>query len=254
MKKFRILLATVITLSVSATAAYAHDPIIIEDSQTSPELGPLLPDGTVSFALYGQTTERGDTRSFRVRFADGDRLQVSLLIPDLIPENELDDEDLPSLELVDPQGSMTTLRTDGRVPFAEPFTGTNYVRLLEFVDVAMAGEYTITVVGGAPARFTVSVGFEELFGTPIEGVSNRDLGVEGVMAWYETPPMSSPEDSATGSSSTFVSISEASGSSSRSEPSRALVVIVWIVSVLALAVLLREIALNVTVRKRSSTE
>ena len=33
--------------------AFAHDPIIIINDQTTPEAGPLLPDGTISFALYG---------------------------------------------------------------------------------------------------------------------------------------------------------------------------------------------------------
>lgn len=33
--------------------AFAHDPIIITNDQTTPEAGPLLPDGTISFALYG---------------------------------------------------------------------------------------------------------------------------------------------------------------------------------------------------------
>jgi hypothetical protein len=40
----------------------------------------------------------------------------------------------------------------------------------------------------APARFTLSVGTTEQFGTPVENVPNRDLGVDGVMAWYATPP------------------------------------------------------------------
>jgi hypothetical protein len=30
----------------------------------------------------------------------------------------------------------------------------------------------------------VSVGEKELFGTPVENITNRELGVGGVMAWY----------------------------------------------------------------------
>lgn len=230
-----VVLIGVITVSASATVVHAHDPIIIEDDQTSPEIGPFLPDGTVSFALYGRTSNRGDTRSFRVQFAEGDPLHVSLLIPDVFPENTLADEDLPYLQVVDPSGSTTTLKADRRIAFAEPFTGTNYIRLVEEVDVARAGVYTITVVGGSPARFTVSVGFEETFGTPVDGVRDRAVGVDGVMAWYNTPP-APPVDPEANAPSTTAQGDVAAGNSSPSDPSQVLVVIVWIVGVVALMI------------------
>ena len=148
----------------------------------------LLPDGTVSFALYGTLEEPGDTRGFRVTFAEGDNLYFSLLIPDLAPENALADDQLPRLDIVDPSGVSTTILPTTRVPFPEPFTGTNYVRLADSVGIAVAGTYEVTISGDAPARFTVSVGTKELFGTEVENAPNRDLGVGGVMTWYETPP------------------------------------------------------------------
>jgi hypothetical protein len=30
----------------------------------------------------------------------------------------------------------------------------------------------------------VSIGEKEMFGTPVENITNRELGVAGVMAWY----------------------------------------------------------------------
>ena len=36
-----------------ADVVRAHDPIILTDEQTTPDGGPFLPDGTISFALYG---------------------------------------------------------------------------------------------------------------------------------------------------------------------------------------------------------
>ncbi|MFZ9885727.1 MAG: hypothetical protein ACO3ON_09790, partial [Ilumatobacteraceae bacterium] len=42
--------------------------------------------------------------------------------------------------------------------------------------------------GISPGRFTVSFGQKEMFGTPVENVANRDLGVDGVMSWYENSP------------------------------------------------------------------
>lgn len=171
-----------------ASPARAHDPIILTSEQRTPADGPLLPDGTVSFALYGTIETPGDTRGFRVNFAAEDPLYLSILIPDLAPENVLDDASLPYLVVEDPEGNVEEIVNFERIAFAEPFTGTNYVRLSEKVGPALAGTYSITITGNAPARFTVSVGTKEMFGTPVENVPNRDLGVGGVMAWYETAP------------------------------------------------------------------
>jgi hypothetical protein len=44
------------------------------------------------------------------------------------------------------------------------------------------------VTGNSPSRFTVSFGQIEMFGTPVENIANRDLGVDGVMSWYENSP------------------------------------------------------------------
>jgi hypothetical protein len=60
--------------------------------------------------------------------------------------------------------------------------------LLEYEGVALGGIYEITIKGKAASRFTVSVGKIEQFGTAVEDIDNRDLGVAGVMDWY------TPED------------------------------------------------------------
>jgi hypothetical protein len=91
---------------------------------------------------------------------------------------------LPRLEIVDPDGERTELIPDLRREFAEPFTGTNYIELIDLVDTARTGIYSITVIGGAASRFTVSVGDRETFGTPVEGVTDRAAGIGGVMEWY----------------------------------------------------------------------
>jgi len=184
------LVVVVFVALLGGGTARAHDPIILTADQSTPADGPMLPDGTISFALYGTLEAPGDTRGFRVDFADGDPLYLSVLIPDLPPENSLPDDLLPYLVVEDPAGGSTELRVDERAAFAEPFTGTSYVTLAVLTGSAMAGTYSVTVTGEAPSRFTVAVGTKELFGTEVENVPNRDAGVAGVMEWYSSTPPS----------------------------------------------------------------
>ena len=44
--------------------------------------------------------------------------------------------------------------------------------------------YESTIKGEAASRFTVSIGKIEQFGTAVEDIDNRDLGIAGVMDWY----------------------------------------------------------------------
>jgi hypothetical protein len=187
MKKFLLIVLALVAL-LPASAAKAHDPIILTPDQSTPANGPLILDGTISFALYGALDSPGDTRGFRVNFNEGDPLYFSILIPDLAPENQLEDASLPFLEITDPAGATIKLTATEKVSFAEPYTGTNYVRLAEFNSVAIAGTYSVVVTGISPGRFTVSFGQKEMFGTPVENIANRDLGVDGVMSWYENSP------------------------------------------------------------------
>ena len=175
-----------------AGTAFAHDPIILTDTQTSPDAGPLLPDGTISFALYGTLNSPGDTRGLRVHFDAGDSVDITLLIPDRSPENELPDSLLPTLRIDAPDGTSRILTPTERVRFDESFSNTSYVRYLELGESGQAGEYHLTVTGSAPARFTLAVGTTERFGTPVENVPNRGDGTAGVQLWYATPPPTAP--------------------------------------------------------------
>lgn len=186
----RGLLVALLTVGVwmGAGTAFAHDPIIITDQQTTPEAGPLLPDGTISFALYGVVDAPGATRGLRVQFAAGDTVNLTLLVPARDPEQSLADGDMPTLTMVRPDGSTETFTPTMRVRFDESFSGTSYVRLLEVGEPAQAGEYGLTVTSAVPARFTVAVGTIETFGTPVENVVDRAGASKGIADWYATPP------------------------------------------------------------------
>jgi hypothetical protein len=189
----RGVLVTLLTVGVwlGAGVAFAHDPIIITDQQTTPEAGPLLPDGTISFALYGVIDAPGATRGLRARFVAGDTVNVTLLVPARDPEQSSTDADLPTLSMVRPDGSTEVFTATERVRFDESFSGTSYVRLVEVAEPAQAGEYALTVTAAVPARFTVAVGTDERFGTPVENVVDRAGASKGIAAWYATPPPTS---------------------------------------------------------------
>ena len=220
MKKLLFIAAVLLGL-LPASIASAHDPIILTSDQRTPIDGPLLVDGTISFALYGSLDTGGDTRGFRVQFNEGDPLYISILIPDLAPENTLDDESLPFISVEDPNGATEKLTITQKVPFPEPFTGTNYVRLTELRGTAIGGIYSVTVTGDSPARFTVSVGEKEMFGSPVENIPNRDLGVAGVMTWYSGDPVAIEE--------TVESVVETPSSETSSSSQSTLVIVVIIV-------------------------
>lgn len=237
MKKFAFIFLAFFGL-LPASVAKAHDPIILTSNQSTPTDGPLLPDGLISFALYGALDSPKDTRGFRVNFKEGDPLYFSILIPDLVPENQLDDASLPFLEITDPSGTTTKLSVSEKVSFAEPFTGTNYVRLTEFNSVAIAGTYSVVITGNSPSRFTVSVGQKEMFGTPVENVPNRDLGIGGVMSWYENSSTLTAETQSPEAQSTVPEVMDLAETTENNQSS-VLVIILVAAIVVAIAVAVR---------------
>ena len=188
---FLILLA-IVALS---TAAQAHDPLFLEGQHDEPEHGPLLPDARISFAIYGTLLVPQDQRGFQFQIPPGERLELSLLVPDLEPENGLPRKSLPSLALTRPNQTVLVLDANIREKFAEPYSRTNYVRLLEYSEVGSEGTYQIRITGARPARFTVSIGYIEAFGTPVGNMANRNSGTGTLTQWYTTPPP--PDQSAT---------------------------------------------------------
>ncbi len=191
---------TALLLLVMAAPAMAHDPIFLTEDQTSPETGPYLPDGTISFAVYGTLLDAGDTRGLEFDLRDGDDLYLSLLIPDLEPEVNLPDAELPTMTLVSPDGSSREIGPDMRSPFADPFSGTNYVTLYETVEPADGGRHQLLVTGTTPTRFVVAVGTREEFFTPTERSGDRPNSFPGIAAplneWYTTSADGTVQDTA----------------------------------------------------------
>ena len=60
------LIAALLALSLlGITPASAHQPVDLLDSDTTPSAGPLLVDGTVSFAVRASFTKAGQKKAFR---------------------------------------------------------------------------------------------------------------------------------------------------------------------------------------------
>jgi hypothetical protein len=179
-----------------ASPAAAHDPIFLTDDQTTPDIGPYLPDGAISWAIYGTFPEAGQTRGFEFDLREGDDLYISLLIPNLEPEVGLPDPELPYVELTMPDGEVRTLEAEIREVFDEQFSQTSYVTLVEIKEPAIVGRHSVLVHSLAPSRFVVAVGEQEVFFTPADRTVDRPsdfLGIAGPLnAWYQTPPGGEP--------------------------------------------------------------
>ncbi len=127
----RKLLAMVVALCVVGSGvAVAHQPVVLMDTDTTAAKGPLLVDGTVSFAIRASFTKSGQKKAFRAQFKDGDELSVQYLIVDTKPENGLRMTALPSVVITGPKGTKpVTIKLNERTKFYEPYGGTNYLYL-----------------------------------------------------------------------------------------------------------------------------
>ena len=187
-----------------ASVSHAHDPLFLLPDQETPSQGPLLPDGTISFALYGEFLAEGETRGFQANFKDDDLFQLELLIPALDPEQSLQQDQLPFLRLTLPDGSEQTLYPNIRTRFDEPFTNTSYFTLIQERGIAQGGVYDVMIVSRAPARFTTAIGIKEQFGTPVQRAGERPSSFtetsDRLGEWYDNSNSNPLRESDSGNS------------------------------------------------------
>lgn len=166
----RLIFAVVAVAGLAlAGPAQAHQPVILDERDTTPSAGPLLVDGTVSFAVYA-TVARGQERGFRFKLASGDRLAMQYLIFDEPPGNTLRPGALPRVTLIDPQGRKSVLAVNERTEFYEPYSKKTYLFLSRVEQSGVAGTYQVIVRGRSPQPVPVSiaVGFREVPGRVID--------------------------------------------------------------------------------------
>lgn len=155
----------IVSLMCGGTTASAHQGVELTSADTTPARGPLLVDGTVSFAVRTDIS-RGDQRGFRFRLSDGDDVAIQLLIVDEPPGNQLPSSKLPRVNVVYPTGKRTRMVINERTEFYEPYGGTTYWYLSRLEGEAVAGTYRVTVSGRSkqPVEAVIAVGYREVPG------------------------------------------------------------------------------------------
>ena len=178
----KLLAALLAFMAIGSEAARAHQPVELLNSDTTAAKGPLLVDGTVSFAVRAAFTKSGQTKAFRAQFKSGDQLSVQYLIVDKKPENTLRTSSLPSLVITPPTGSAVTIKFDERTKFFEPYGRVNYLYLARYNAVAQAGIYNFTIKSKSKAAITVAVGDKEIFGDVLRGPAPTPIATPAASA------------------------------------------------------------------------
>ncbi|CAN2188702.1 Cytochrome b5-like heme/steroid binding domain containing protein [Candidatus Nanopelagicaceae bacterium] len=164
------LLALVIAFVVMGSGvAVAHQPVVLLNSDTTAAKGPLLVDGTVSFAVRASFAKAGEKKAFRAQFQEGDALEVQFLIIDKKPENALKMTQLPSLVVTGPGGFKLTMKLNERTKFFETFTQTTYLYLGRYSGMAKAGIYSFVLTARGKSSITLGVGSQEIPGEVVRG-------------------------------------------------------------------------------------
>jgi len=154
---------------IGSGVAVAHQPVALLNSDTTAAKGPLLVDGTVSFAVRAAFNKAGEKKAFRAQFQEGDVLEVQYLIIDKKPENALKMSQLPTLVVTGPGGFRMTMKLNERTKFFETYTRTTYLYLGRYSGMAKAGIYSFVLTARGKSSITLGVGFQEIPGEVVRG-------------------------------------------------------------------------------------
>jgi hypothetical protein len=161
-------MAILLSVITPATAS-AHQPVLLNNQDTSAAKGPLLVDGTISFAVRASFAKARDVRAFRAQFKEGDSLEVQYLIINRVPESRLKISQLPTLVITSPSGVRQVMKLNERTKFFEKYSGTNYLYLGRSSSAAEAGIYSFTLTARTRSAVTIAVGDREVPGDVIRG-------------------------------------------------------------------------------------
>ena len=164
----KLLTGILVSVLLLPTTAHAHQPVNLLDSETTAARGPLLVDGTISFAIRAAFTKSNQKKGFRFDLKEGENLNFEYLIVDKAPENKLKSAQLPQVVITAPNGSKTTLKFNERSKFS--YSGTNYLYLYRSKTPGQSGTYNVDITAKAKAAITLVVGEKEIPGEVVRGV------------------------------------------------------------------------------------
>jgi len=164
----KLLTGILVSVLLLPTTAHAHQPVNLLDSETTAARGPLLVDGTISFAIRAAFTKSNQKKGFRFGLKEGEDLNFEYLIVDKAPENKLKNAQLPQVVITAPNGSKTTLKFNERSKFS--YSGTNYLYLYRSKTPGLSGTYNVDITAKAKAAITLVVGEKEIPGEVVRGV------------------------------------------------------------------------------------
>jgi hypothetical protein len=176
-----------------ATPASAHQPVFLLPTDTTPNAGPLLVDGTVSYAIRASFTKSGQKQAFRAALKEGDVLEVQYLIIDKKPENLLKNTLLPQLVITSPSGKKFTMKFTERTKFLEEYSRTMYLYLGRYAAPAEAGIYQFVATSRARAAITIGVGYQEIPGEVLRGPAPTSVASTAPMMKPTPTPSPTPE-------------------------------------------------------------
>jgi cytochrome b involved in lipid metabolism len=165
----KILISALLLALITPVSASAHQPVTISNTETTAARGPLLVDGTISFAVRAAFTKSGQKKGFRFNLKQGEQLNFEYLIIDKAPENKLKNAQLPQVVITAPNGSKTTVKLNERNKFS--YSGTNYLYLYRNKAVGQSGTYNVDITAKSKAAITLVVGEKEIPGEVVRGAS-----------------------------------------------------------------------------------
>ena len=206
----RAIIVLLVLTFLGSASAHAHQPVELLSTDTTAAKGPLLVDGTVSFAVRASFTKAGEKKAFRADLKAGDSLAVQYLIVDKKPENTLKNTLVPQLVVTSPSGKSLTIKFTERTKFYEPYGKTNYLYLSRYSAAAEAGTYSFTLTARAKAAVTIAVGEREVPGEVIRGTRPAATPTPTTVAATPTTKATpTPTPSATQAGYTMVDVKKA---------------------------------------------
>jgi hypothetical protein len=189
--------ALVLAFSIlPAGSANAHQPVFLLPTDTTPNAGPLLVDGTVSFSIRASFTKSGQKQAFRAALKEGDSLEIQYLIVDKKPESTMRSTLLPQLVITSPTGKKLTMKFTERTKYLEKYSRTTYLYLGRYSAPAEAGIYQFVATSRARAAVTIAVGNKEIPGEVLRGPAPTPAAPAPTPAAPAATPTPSPTPTA----------------------------------------------------------